>query len=221
MQLPRLHLVTDDDVLRTPGFLDRAAAVLERGARDTALHLRGHATRGGVLYALGELLAATASRSGAQLFLNDRIDVALAVRARGVQLGRRSIPVAHARRLVGGTLRIGVSVHSPAEASRAEADGADFVMAGTIYASASHPDGAHAGVARVADVAASTALPIIAIGGITPVRVGAVLRAGARGVAVLGGVWHAEDPVSAVAAYVDALGGRPEEMTSQDGGVAS
>lgn len=221
MPLPRLHLITDDDVLRAPGFLDRAAAVLERGAHDTALHLRGHGIRGGVLYALGELLAATASRSGAQLFINDRIDVAMAVRAHGVQLGRRSIPVADARRLLGGALRIGASVHSPAEAARAEAAGADFVVAGTIYASASHPDGVHAGVARVRDVATATTLPVIAIGGITPVRIGEVLRAGAWGVAVLGGVWGAADPESAVAAYVDALRGRPKAMMSQDGGGAS
>jgi thiazole tautomerase (transcriptional regulator TenI) len=128
-----------------------------------------------------------------------------------VQLGRRSIAIEHARRLLRPGTRIGASVHSVGEAFRAADDGADFVLLGTIYASASHPEQAGAeqgGVSRVTEVTSRIRLPVIAIGGITPSRVGEVMAAGAWGAAVLGGVWRAANPVAAVDAYIDAVRAR-------------
>jgi thiamine-phosphate diphosphorylase len=221
MTLPRLHLVTDDDVLRAPGFAAAAAAVFDRCTADVALHLRGHATAGRVLYDLGETLAAAALRAGGWLFVNDRIDVAMAVRANGVQLGRRSLPIADARLLLGRGAHIGWSAHDDGDVARAAADGADFVVLGTIYASASHAGAAPAGVASVAQAASIATVPIVAIGGITPARAAEVMAAGAYGAAVLGGVWHESDPAAAAAAYVAAMKAQTEAATSSDRGDAS
>jgi thiamine-phosphate pyrophosphorylase len=200
MPLPRLHLVTDDDVLRDEQFLGRARAVLECCGTDVALHLRGHATTGRVLHALGEQLAALALRSGAVLFVNDRIDIAMAIRANGVQLGARSLPLHDARHLLGHGAWIGYSAHAPLEAGRAADEGADFVLLGTIFYSARH--GVPLGSERLEECVRSAGVPVLAIGGITSARIAPVSATGAYGVAVVGGVWHAADAAAAAAEYV-------------------
>ncbi|HEX7118061.1 MAG TPA: thiamine phosphate synthase [Longimicrobiales bacterium] len=205
MMLPRLHLVTADEVLLATDFADRAGRVLAACGAAVALHLRGHGLSGRELYVLAERLRGVAGRVGAALLVNDRIDVALAAGADGVQLGRRSLPVPDARRLLGSAARIGFSAHSVAEAAGAERDGADFVVLGAVYPTASHPGEPGCGVGRVREAVEAVGVPVLAIGGITPERVGAVRAAGAYGVAVLGGVWRAADPAAAARAYLEAL----------------
>ena len=200
--LPRLHLITDDAVLRDARFVPHAEAVCVRCGADVALHLRGHDTGGGALYAIGERLAAAAARSGTWLFVNDRVDVALAIGAQRVQLGVRSLPIADARSLLGRDARIGYSVHSALEATRASVEGADFVVAGTIFASASHTPRVPAGSALVRECVAGARVPVIAIGGVTLDRIAELAAAQSYGVAVLSAVWHAEDPAAAAAQFV-------------------
>ena len=198
--LPRLHLVTSDAVLTTAGFLDRAQALLERHGAAVAVHVRGHGLGGARLLAIARALAAAAP---AMLLVNDRLDVALAAGARaGAQIGARSLPVCAARALLAGRW-LGYSAHAAQEAQDAMADGADFVVLGTIFATASHPGRPAAGVSLVRQ--AASVAPVLAIGGVTPERVRACLAAGAHGVAVLGGVWNRDDPADAAAAYLAAL----------------
>lgn len=202
--VPRLHFVTDDDVVARPDFVDTAVAVLERCAPDVAVHLRAHRTPARRVYDVAERLVARAP-SGTTVIVNDRIDIALAFGTRGVQLGRRSIPVSDARALLGAGTWIGYSAHAPQEAADAVAGGADFVLMGTIYESASHEGRAPAGVDAVRECRARAAAPVIAIGGVTPDRVAELADAGASGVAVLGGVWKATDAPAAAAAYAAAV----------------
>jgi thiamine-phosphate diphosphorylase len=205
MPLPRLHLVTDDAVLANDDFGDVAEAVLDR-CRDLAvLHVRGPATGGARVHAIALRMRAAALNTGTILVVNDRVDIAMAVHAHGVQLGSRSLLITEARTLLGNAALIGRSVHGVAEAVEAESDGADFVIQGTIFASPSHPGRSAAGIALVRETAERVGVPVIAIGGITPPRVADVVAAGADGVAVLGGVWHAADPAAAVDEYVDRI----------------
>lgn len=203
--LPRLHLVTDDDVLRRPDFRETAQSILARHGAAVALHLRGHGLSGAELYRLGCALIPIASDAGALLLVNDRIDLALALGAAGAQLGRRSIPLAAARGLLGTDRWLGYSAHDPAELAPATGDGADYIVYGTIFPSATHPGEATAGVEGVREAASRATLPIIVIGGMTPERVPLVQAAGAYGVAVLGGVWSAVDPLDAVGAFLTVL----------------
>lgn len=203
--LPRLHLVTDDAVLADDAFPDVAERVLECCGVRVALHVRGPGTDGAHVYEIATRLQAAALRAGAWLLVNDRIDIARMVRANGVQLGARSLDVADARALLGAGARIGRSVHGVVDAVEAEADGADFVLLGTIFESASHAGRPAAGLDAVRTTVERTALPVIAIGGITAGRVADIGAAGAHGVAVLGGVWHADDPVTAAATYLTAV----------------
>lgn len=203
MPLPGLHVVTDDAVLATADFLEGAAALMETHGPAVALHLRGPRTPVARLLSLAERLAATAADSGTPLLLNDRADVALAVNADGVQLGRRSLPVAAARGMAPHWV-IGASVHGVDEASRAEA--ADFLVVGSIWETASHPGRRGAGLALIGEIRDRLRTPVVAIGGVTRQRAAAARRAGAYGVAVIRGVWESGDPVLAATGYLDALG---------------
>lgn len=203
--IPPLHVVTDDEVLADPSFRDRAAALLEGHGGSLALHLRGPRVGGRALHDLAAPLAEAARSAGALLVVNDRLDVALAVRADAVHLGARSIPVPAARRLR-GEWTIGVSVRGPEEAAEAVAGGAAYLFVGTIWGSASHPGREGAGPERVREVTDRVSVPTLAIGGVTPDRVRVAVEAGAHGVAVIRGVWSAADPVRAAAAYLEALG---------------
>lgn len=196
--LPALHVVTSDAVLADDGFLANAGTLIEARGAGLALHLRGPGTPARRLHALAAALVSRARAHGALLLVNDRADVALAVGAHGVQLGRRSLPAAAARRLNDGWL-VGSSVHGTAEAEAAA--GADFLVVGTIWATPSHPGRPGAGPALLGEVRRASPLPVIAIGGITPARAREARRAGADGVAVVRGIWGAADPVAAAAAY--------------------
>ena len=203
--LPPLHVVTDDAVVARPDFLERALLVLEWGGPHLAFHLRAPRTSGRRLFDLARALLPRAIDENALLLVNDRVDVALAVGADGVQLGGRGIGIADARRIVGPKPWIGASVHSGGEARSAASGGADFVMAGAVYATESHPGQPGAGLGVIEDAAAA-GLPVIAIGGITPERVGEVMAAGAAGVAVIRGVWEEGDVGEAVRRYLRAMG---------------
>lgn len=145
--VPRLHLVTDARVVAADRFLDDARELLEVGAARVALHLRAPAASGRRLHQLADALASTSRQSGALLMVNDRVDVAMAVQAGGVQLGRGGLPIADVRRLMGEGPLLGRSVHSASAAAAAFAEGADFVLAGTLFPSASHPGRPGSGVA--------------------------------------------------------------------------
>ncbi|HSW31047.1 MAG TPA: thiamine phosphate synthase [Longimicrobiales bacterium] len=203
MRVPRLHLVTDDAVLSRAGFQERAAALLAAGGAALAFHLRGPGTPGRTLLELVRSLREPARASGSLLVVNDRVDVALSAGADGAHLGARSLPLADARRIFGAQGCLGVSVHTAEEGAEAAAGGADWIFAGTIYETASHPGRPGLGPAfagRVAEVAAG--VPVLAIGGVTPGRVGEVLAAGAWGVALIRGVWDAADPTDALRRYL-------------------
>ncbi|MGD8288028.1 MAG: thiamine phosphate synthase [Gemmatimonadota bacterium] len=211
-RLPRLHAVTDDEVLATPGWVERATAALGAGGADLALHLRGPHTDPGRLVDLLDTLLEPASSSGALLLVNDRVDVALVGGARGVHLGERSLPAERARALLGKDAWIGVSCHDASEARGPAAEGADSVFLGTIHPTATHPGAVGLGLDAVRRaVAVGGEPPLIGIGGIGLEKAPGVVAAGAYGVAAIRGIWRAEDPAEAVTQYLEGLSGQGEE----------
>jgi len=205
-RVPALHVVTDDDVLARAEFPGLAAALLSAGGARVALHVRGPRADGGVLYRLTRALLEPARACGALLAVNDRVDVALTAGAGAVHLGRRSLPLAEARRILGPGARVGVSTHDDEEVARAVEEGAHWVFAGTIYETPSHEASAPRGSVAVSGArAAAGGVPVLAIGGVTPERVAEVCHAGAHGVAVIRGIWDAGDPRDALGRYLDAL----------------
>ena len=201
-ELPPLHVVTDDPVIARADFVERAGEVMAAGGPGVALHLRAPRATGRRLYDLAILLAGMAKASGSRLIVNDRLDVALASGADGVQLGARSLAIHDARPIAGPGVLLGASVHSLDEARAAREAGADFVIAGNVYETASHPGRAGGGIGLI-EAIANLPIPVVAIGGITPERAGEARRAGAAGVAAIRGVWDAPDAADAVQRYLE------------------
>lgn len=193
---PCLALVTDRRIADGDTLPERIAAAIAGGV--DLVQLREKDLPGGLLL---ELAAKVRERMGdrALLLVNERGDVAAALPAAGVQLGEAALPVAAARRLLGADALIGRSVHSLEGAQAASAAGADFLVAGTMYASRSHPGEPPAGPALISQIAAAVNVPVIGIGGITAANAGQVMQAGAAGVAVITGILAAPDPERAAA----------------------
>lgn len=203
--IPGLHVVTDDEVLRRGNFLSAAETVLQEGGEDVALHLRGPGTGGRVLFSLGAALMDLAGSTGSRILANDRVDLALALGLPGAHLGQRSIPPESARSILGPGSLVGLSVHGPGEARSRYDEVLDYLFVGAVFATTSHPGQAPVGTEMLQEIRGVTTLPLVGIGGIRPSRVSEVLAAGAVGVAVLGGVWNAEDPGAATRHYLDEL----------------
>lgn len=201
-RLPRVHAVTDERIAHRPD-LERVAAALAAGVPGLALHARGRTLTGLEHYRLAVRLRPSLS-APVRLFVNDRLDVALAARADGVQLRADSLDVADARRL-GPSWLVGRSVHSASDARTAYAAGADYLVAGPVFATASHPGAQPLGLEGLRAVVAVD-LPVIAIGGVTVERVGELRDAGAWGVAAIRALWDADDPGAAARAMEDAFG---------------
>ena len=138
----------------------------------------------------------------AALLINGDAEMALAL-GTGLHLRERDPALASARATLGPAALIGRAVHAAGGA--AAAVGADYVLAGHVYPSASKPGRPPLGVDGLAAIAAAAPCPVIAIGGITPERVAAVVRAGAAGVAVIGAIAEADDPRAAAAELRAAL----------------
>ena len=156
----------------------------------------------GRLVALTRRVLGVVSSHGASVVVNDRLDVALAAGAHGVHLGADDLAVADARRLAPG-LVIGATCRTRAGVEQAAADGADYAGFGPVFATDSKP-GLPEPLGLAAVAAATGALPLVAIGGITAVTAAAARTAGAHGVAVIGAIWRHPDPVAAAKELVTA-----------------
>jgi thiamine-phosphate pyrophosphorylase len=194
-----LQLVTDPRA----GDLARAVERAAHGGLDS-VQVRDRGAASGELLTLAAEIARVV-RGATRLLVNDRVDVALAVRAHGVQLPARGIPPIVARALLEPWQLIGVSVHSVDEAVAAAAAGADHVVFGHVFPTTSHAGEDPRGLDALRAVVDAVRIPVLAIGGITAGRCASVLAAGASGVAVIGAIIDARDPESATRALRDAL----------------
>lgn len=142
----------------------------------------------------------------ALLFVNDRIDVAIAAAAHGVQLGETALPLDAAKALAaiaaprGAPLLLGRSVHSAQGALAAQAHGADLITLGSVFPTNSHPGAPAGGIPLVKSAAQAVGIPILAIGGVNADNIGGVIAAGASGAAVITAIAATPDPQAASAA---------------------
>jgi thiamine-phosphate pyrophosphorylase len=172
-----------------------ARGALEGGAR--LLQLRDKSREKGVQLPTAEWLASLCRASGALFIINDHADLALTVRADGVHVGQKDLPVGAVRRIVGRKMIVGASTNNVEEARRAEKDGADYVSVGRLFETGSKPDTRPATTETVRAVKAAVSVPVCAIGGINETNIDEVIAAGADMVAVIGAVSGAADPGAA------------------------
>jgi thiamine-phosphate pyrophosphorylase len=183
----RLIVVTDVALAAPRALMDVVGEALKAGAPAVQLRNKGEPPR--TLVEIGRELRAMTRDAGALLFVNDRVDVALAVEADGVHVGPDDLPVAAVRRIVPRGFLVGRSADEAAVARQAEADGADYIGCGTVFATSTKADaGDVIGLEGLARVVRAVSVPVIGIGGITEARATEVAAHGAAGVAVVGAV---------------------------------
>ncbi len=206
----RLYLVTDSARAGKRGILSILEEALRGGVK--AIQIREKMMGGRALLSLALNVREITSRFNAKLFVNDRIDVAIASRADGVHLSERSVPVSSVRE-GWRHLLIGRSVHSPLGAVHAEDEGADFITFGPVFHTPSKEIfGAPLGVDMLRDVTERVHIPVFAIGGVKPGNTRRCLNEGnAHGVALISGIVASPYPESEARNYLEIIKGREEK----------
>ena len=176
---------------RGRGELEVARQAIEGGAG--LVQLRDKKREKGRQLPIAQALQALCREAGALFFVNDHVDLALAVVADGVHLGQNDLPVDVVRRIVPPEMLIGCSTNNPDEARRAEADGADYVSVGRLFPTGSKRDTRPATLETLRAVKSAVSLPVCAIGGIDGSNIDDVIAAGADMVSVIAAVVAAED----------------------------
>lgn len=184
-------------------------AALGAGAPAIQLRMKGASAR--ELYREGQELRELTSNAGALLFINDRLDVALAVDADGVHLGPADLPIAAARRAAQNAHRpdllIGASTDDPARARALIEAGADYIGCGAVFGTRSKAGigDERIGTDRLRQVIDAVPCPVVGIGGITPENVAEVAATGAAGAAIISAIMSAPDPAAATRTLLEAF----------------
>ena len=187
----KLYLITDRSATKMP-LPEAIRQAFQGGVRAVQLREKDLPIR--ELIALAQELRTLTKEFGARLFINDRVDVAIAVNADGVHLGHESMPVEAVRKIVGKGLLIGVSTHNLEEARAAEAGGADFITFGPIFKTPSKAKlGVPVGLDKIREVNNELNIPVFALGGIKSGNLRQVIGAGAAGVGMISEIMTADD----------------------------
>jgi thiamine-phosphate pyrophosphorylase len=188
-----LYLVTDRRLSRGRSTFEIVKAAVDGGTTVVQLREKDCSTREFIEQALA--IKDFLKDRGVPLIINDRLDVALAVKADGVHLGQIDMPLAMAKGILGDSMIIGISAESLAGAMAAEKDGADYLGVSPIYATPTKTDTAPPlGLAGLREIRKAVRLPLVGIGGLNLKNSADVIRSGADGVAVVSAIVAADDP---------------------------
>jgi thiamine-phosphate pyrophosphorylase len=191
-----LYLITDRTQTKGRDLLWVIEQALDAGVN--AIQLREKDLGGRDLFSLAEKFSKLCQSYRSALFINERIDIALAVDAAGVQLGNASVPVAIARQLLGTHKMIGSSTHSLDQALEAQRCGADFVLFGPVYLTpAKAAYGVPQGLNRLKEVVEKISLPVYAIGGVKLDYIPDLRRVGVFGIALISAIIGSDSPKAA------------------------
>lgn len=152
------------------------------------------------LVTAGRVIAKLTSETETHFIMNDRADLAVASGADGVHLGQDDLAVADARRIMGPSRIIGVSIHTLEQACQAVLDGADYIGVGPVFSSTTKSFDSHVGLTLVSEISEErVSIPAFAIGGIDSSNLEHIIDAGLDRIAVSGAVVNAPDPGKAAA----------------------
>ena len=187
----KVYLITDRKQTKVP-LPEAVRLALQGGVR--AIQLREKDLPVRELLALAQDMRRLTKEYGTKLFINDRVDVAVAVHADGVHLSHQSMPTEAVRKIVGDRMLIGVSTHTIEEAKAAEAGGADFVTFGPVFLTPSKAAfGNPVGLECLKDAKKVVKIPIFGLGGVKSGNVSQVFNSGADGIAMISEIFMADD----------------------------
>ena len=197
-----VYLITDPLLCAGRGVIETALAAVRGGVK--IVQLRDKTASDAELISLGRALKQALAGSGALLIVNDRVEVARAIGADGIHVGQSDAAAADARKALGPDAIIGLSIQTTEQAAALDPAIVDYIGVGPVFATATKPDHAPPlGFDGLARVCAASALPAVAIGGLSAAHARAVFAAGARGLAVVSGICAAEKPEAAARAFVE------------------
>jgi thiamine-phosphate pyrophosphorylase len=194
-QRPDLSLVlVTDRTLAAGRSLDDVVRAAVRGGV-TAVQLREKDCSTRQFLEIGRSVQEACRSLGVPFIVNDRADLALVLKADGIHIGQDDLPPRDARRLLGPDAVIGLSVETLEQALAAEADDVDYLGISPIFATPTKPDTrGEWDLAGLSKLRRLTRRDLVAIGGINPENAGAVIEAGADGIAVVSAICAAADP---------------------------
>ncbi|MCD8363233.1 MAG: thiamine phosphate synthase [Lachnospiraceae bacterium] len=197
----RLYAVTDRSWLR-PG--ETLASVIEEllKAGVTCVQLREKHAEEELLLREASTLRELCTQYQVPLIINDRPDIAIKVRADGVHVGQSDMAISEARKILGGQYLIGGSAHNVTEALAAQRAGADYIGCGAVFGSHTKLDATNLSPQELRAICEAVSIPAVAIGGISLDNVAALQGTGIAGVAVISGLFAAEDKTKAVKAFL-------------------
>lgn len=186
-----VYLVTDRKRLGDKTLLEATDFALRGGVRAIQLREKDLGTR--ELLRLAYEMRELTLKYDARLFINDRVDIAIAVDADGVHLGQKSIPPYAVRRLA-ASLIVGVSTHNIKEALKAQEDGADFITYGPVWATPSKQKyGEPLGIDAITEAVSTVSIPVFGIGGVSMDNIKDLVDKGAAGGAMISSIYGAKD----------------------------
>ena len=204
VRIGRLHVITDEVLQTRYSHAELAALAVDGGADAVQLREKRQWTTRQLMEAAEAV--DKACRNAALFVVDDRADVAVAVDAPALHLGRDDLPVSVARRLMGADAIIGGTANSVEEALRVADTPIDYLGVGPVYGTKSKANPApDMGLETLRSIVGQVRVPVIAIGSITPERIGEVMATGVHGVAVLSGIVCQDDVTAATKAYVDEI----------------
>ena len=196
-----LYCIIDKEWLKGRAAAEIADQMIRGGAG--LIQYRDKMSDTGQFYEDAMVIKNVASSKGIPFIINDRVDIALAVRADGVHLGQADLSVEVAREVTGNRMIVGGSVHSISEFEKVKQ--ADYFGVGAVYPTKTKLNPQVSGIDFIREIRIKTTKPIIGIGGITPENCTPVMKAGADGVAVISGILGSDDIESSTRKFIDAI----------------
>ena len=210
---PSLYLVTDPGLVSPSDLVSVVQAAVRGGV--SLVQLRDKAADGRRLVESARALRAVLAPMEVPLIVNDRVDVAMVVAAEGVHVGQSDITAIDARRIMGPSAIVGLSIEHPSQATSSAAAAASYLAVSPVYGTPTKTDTVEPlGLEGVAAVRKCGDGPVVGIGGIDGDRAPAVIRAGADGVAVVSAILGQPDVRRAAARLRAAVDRAKSEQTS-------
>lgn len=182
----KVYLVTDRNILKGRDLCEAIEESIKGGVGIVQLREKNISSL--EFYNLAKKVKVITDKYNVPLIINDRLDIAMAVKASGVHLGQEDISCSLAREILGEDMIIGVSAHNLEEALKAEKDGADYIGCGAVFSTTTKKDTVNISIDDIRKIKESINIKMVAIGGINQINVKELNDTGIDGVAVVSSI---------------------------------